>query len=97
MIKSIGKIVRGFREKQGLTIAELAEKASVSDTYVSRLERDKINNPRVNQLNDLAEALGIKLPDLFTNDNLSDPYTIELLDYLGKLPERSELISPNQF
>ncbi|MCP0887542.1 helix-turn-helix domain-containing protein [Ligilactobacillus sp. WILCCON 0076] len=93
MIKSVGKIIRECREKQGLTIEKLAEKAEVSDSYISRLERNNIANARIAKLADVANALNLDLADLFTDNKLDDPDTIELLKYLKKIPEneRSEI------
>ncbi|ULQ49649.1 helix-turn-helix domain-containing protein [Liquorilactobacillus nagelii] len=87
MIKSVGKIIRECREKQGLTIEKLAERAEVSDSYISRLERNNIANTRVAKLADVANALGLDLADLFTDSKLDDPDTIELLKYLKEIPE----------
>ncbi|MFT8948760.1 MAG: helix-turn-helix transcriptional regulator [Liquorilactobacillus hordei] len=87
MIKSVGKIIRECREKQGLTIEKLAERAEVSDSYISRLERNNIANARVAKLADVANALGLDLADLFTDSKLDDPYTIELLKCLKEIPE----------
>lgn len=93
MLNAVGNVIREYREKQGLTIAQLAEKAGVSDSFVSRLERNSVGNARVAKLNDVAHALNVELSDLFTKSNLNDPNTIELMHYLSQLPkdQRSDI------
>lgn len=71
MFEVVGKIVRQRRIKLGLTIAQLAEKACVSDSYVSSIELGSVQNARIVKLNDLAQALYINLGDRFIHVNKS--------------------------
>lgn len=44
MLMNIGRIVRERRQAKGMTIEQLAEKADVSVSLISRLERERVDN-----------------------------------------------------
>lgn len=93
MLETISKIIRSKREEMGLTIAQLAERANVSDSYISRIERGEIDNARIKKLDSIAKALNLKIADFFVNSDLSDIYSLELVKYLQSLSyeKRKEL------
>ncbi len=59
-----GKRIRFFREQDGLTQAELAEKAGLSDNFIGLIERG-VKHPTLETLNKIAEALEVRLDELF--------------------------------
>ena len=54
----LGKIVRVCRKLKIMAQERLAEKADVSQSYISRLERNVIKNPKKGILTKIAMALG---------------------------------------
>jgi DNA-binding XRE family transcriptional regulator len=52
---------KAAREKQGLTLAEVAERMGIDSPALSRLETGKMLNPTLATLHKWAEALGQKL------------------------------------
>ena len=54
---SIGSRIRGLREEMGINQSELARKAKVNQTTLSRYELDIVPNPRAPILFKLAAAL----------------------------------------
>ena len=61
---SVGEVIRRWREFRNLTVTELATIASATEPhvtkgYVSGLENNKIKNPNLIRLNQLASALNI--------------------------------------
>ena len=60
-----GKIMRRARKKQGLTQAELAEKAGVSTMTIRRYESGD-RKPRLEEALKISRALGLALKDLFS-------------------------------
>lgn len=56
-----------WREHRGLTISALAEKAGLSQSYLSQIESGK-REGRVSVLKRLAQALAVDLEDLVTAD-----------------------------
>lgn len=88
LLNSISKLVRNRRRELGLTMNQLASKANVSESFISRLERGEINNMRVKKLNDVAKALGWSLGDFFINSKINDAATIELFKYISSLSDQ---------
>ena len=65
----IGDKIRELREKRKLTQIELAKLAGISNTYLSDIERGRVN-PSLKTLDKLARALGIKIDwEIFLNDD----------------------------
>ncbi|WP_125569078.1 helix-turn-helix domain-containing protein [Companilactobacillus insicii] len=93
MLEEIGKIIRKQRKALNMTIEQLAEKSGSSPSLISIIERGKLDNIKIQKLNDIARALNLQLSDFFLNKNLQDPDTLNLINYLSTLPEdkRSEL------
>jgi transcriptional regulator with XRE-family HTH domain len=58
MKNSIGERVKTMRVTQKMTLADLGEKASLSTSYLSQIERDK-TMPSLNTLMNLALALNV--------------------------------------
>ncbi len=70
-ITAFGKRLRTVRKEKGFTQEELAARADIELSQVSRIERGVINTT-ISQVFILAEALGIKPQELFefTNEYL---------------------------
>lgn len=67
MRKLVGRNVRRIRIEKGLTQEQLAERAGVSQYYVSLLENGG-RNPTVVSLWELSQALGVSHVDLVLPD-----------------------------
>jgi len=57
-------MLKSLREKKGLTMQELADKAGVSDAYIAMLETGKRKNPSLAALRRIAKALGVSIEQL---------------------------------
>jgi len=64
---NLGKVVRFYRKQRRLSQAELAEKAGISITFLSKIERG-IKFPTSDTLSGLANGLKIEVYQLFRND-----------------------------
>ena len=64
---NLGKAVRFYRKQRRLSQAELAEKADISITFLSKIERG-IKFPTSETLSGLANGLGVEVYQLFRND-----------------------------
>jgi transcriptional regulator with XRE-family HTH domain len=100
LAKQLGRRVYLFRKQNGFTQAALAEKAKISNEFMSGIERGS-KLPSLPTLQRLAAALRVNLRDLFNFDQGSfrrvEPYTrttLELASSLDKTsPEQRRLIS----
>ena len=65
--RRLGNRIRKLRSQAGLTQAQLADRAGLSDEFMSRLERGK-KSPSLATAGRIAEALGVTLAVLFDFD-----------------------------
>jgi transcriptional regulator with XRE-family HTH domain len=63
----LGKNIKVFRSLRQLSQADLAEKAGISITFLSNIERGN-NFPLARTLCSLAQALGVEVFELFKGD-----------------------------
>lgn len=91
MIENVGKNIRAHRTAQKMTIAELAEKAGVSDSFISRIELGTVGDTHVSKLTSVADALGLTVGELFSITG-TDPYTVELVSKLMGLSAEKRIV-----
>lgn len=60
----IGNTIKELRKKKGLKQNELAEKAHITQAYLSKIESNS-KEPTISSLKSIAESLDIPLPILF--------------------------------
>lgn len=60
----IGTTIRELRKKKGLKQNELAEKAHITQAYLSKIENNS-KEPTISALKDIANSLDTPLPILF--------------------------------
>jgi transcriptional regulator with XRE-family HTH domain len=70
-----GEKIRAVRERKSLTLKEVAEKAGVSESLVSQIERNRVS-PAIDTLLALADALEIDFDYLFAGLKRERPVTI---------------------
>ena len=64
-VASFGEHVRGLRKRAGLSQRELAARAGIDFTYLSKIENGRVDPPGEATLRALAVALGAEVEDLF--------------------------------
>ncbi|WP_026689246.1 helix-turn-helix domain-containing protein [Alteribacter aurantiacus] len=60
----IGERVKQYRKERGLSLTELADRASVAKSYLSAIERNIQSNPSIQFLEKIAGVLGITVDHL---------------------------------
>ena len=91
--KLLGIRIYELRLKAGMTQAQLAEKAEVSNETISRIERG-LRSPSFDVLEQLATALNVEVRELFNFSNRKFPQNkcplelIDLLHYLSDMKPR---------
>jgi transcriptional regulator with XRE-family HTH domain len=68
---TLGKNIKYFRLQRGLSQADLAEKAGVSITFISNIERGN-NYPLAGTICNLAKALNIEVWEIFKGEITPD-------------------------
>jgi transcriptional regulator with XRE-family HTH domain len=64
LLRAVGDAVRRLRHERGLTLKQLAERAGLSISQISQVERAE-SSPSVSSLYRLAVALESRVQDLF--------------------------------
>src|SRR5690554_1999989 len=72
----IGDRVKKYREKSGMSMTELSEKAGVAKSYLSALERNIQTNPSIQFLEKIASVLNISIDHLL-KDNPNTNKTVQ--------------------
>ena len=62
--ETIGDKIKQLRNKQGLTQDELARKADLPYTTLTKIESNVITKPTIQTVMKIAKALGVSLDDL---------------------------------
>ena len=91
-----GQALRKLRKEKGFTLEELAERAEISVSYLSHIERGTRQAP-LTALESLAHVLGVNLYELFapsssvqTAKETPSTYDVKIKGILKKLTEREK-------
>ena len=71
-VKTVGNRLRKLRKTLGLSMRELAARADVAASFVSRIEAGKAS-PTIMTLQKLLEALGVEVVEFFQREDAPDP------------------------
>jgi transcriptional regulator with XRE-family HTH domain len=80
-LEALGALLREERKAAGLSQRELAERTSVSNAYLSQVERGR-HEPSLRVLTAVASTLGVPLQVLLTRAGIMDAVG----DHEGRLP-----------
>jgi len=72
---NIGTLIRRARKEQKLTLKIVAEKAAISEGFLSQVEND-VNSPSVDTLVRICNAIGIDAGDIITQANKQEKIII---------------------
>lgn len=68
---STGRIIKKIREAKGLSQKEVALSLGMTPSQYSKIENGKVD-PQCSSIEKIANALGVSLVDIFTEDNNLD-------------------------
>ena len=68
LYRVIGKNIKLYRKFSKLTQVQLAEKAEISISYLSKIEADSCDKS-ISMLNQIANALDVEITDFFKEEN----------------------------
>ncbi len=85
----IGKNILKIRKEKGLTLSELAERSSISKSYLSNIERNIHRNPSIEVMTKIANGLDTDLKALLIGTTNEDQPKIdkEWLEFITELKE----------
>ncbi|MDQ0242574.1 XRE family transcriptional regulator of biofilm formation [Bacillus fengqiuensis] len=87
----IGTNISKLRKQRGLTLSELAERAFISKSYLSNIERNLNQNPSIHVLGKIAAVLHVDLQRLLNSEPEPEkaPQKVEE-EWLGFINELKE-------
>ena len=93
-LAGLGRRVRGFRNRRGMTRKMLAAEADVSERHLAQLETGD-GNISVLLLQRIATALSVSIGELFMDAHVADRETAAILKRLERLPaaRRREIVA----
>ncbi|MDQ0975372.1 XRE family transcriptional regulator of biofilm formation [Neobacillus niacini] len=85
----IGKNIYEIRMKKGLTLSALAERANISKSYLSNIERNLNQNPSIHVIGKIANELGVDIKELLKSVETKDQQSNdnEWLEIVNELRE----------
>jgi XRE family transcriptional regulator, master regulator for biofilm formation len=86
----IGKNIYKIRKKRGMTLSELAERASISKSYLSNIERNLNQNPSIQVMEKIAMVLDVDLKLLLKNGSKIESSAMlesEWIDFVKELKQ----------
>ncbi len=86
----IGKKIFEIRKRRGYTLSELAERANVSKSYLSNIERNINQNPSIQVIKKIASVLDVDLRALLETESSIKEKELpdqELIDLVNELKE----------
>ena len=70
LYRVIGKNIKLYRKLSKLTQVQLAEKAEISISYLSKIEADSCDKSiSISMINQIANALDVEITDFFKEEN----------------------------
>ena len=92
--RELGRRIRSYREKAGMSLADLAEASSVSKAYLFRLETEDGMNPSLDVLTRIGNALEVTVAELLGQPMLRlDPDQLEIPASLKAFADEEGLTS----
>ncbi|MCA1061470.1 helix-turn-helix domain-containing protein [Rossellomorea aquimaris] len=86
----IGTNISTIRKRRGLTLSELADRANVSKSYLSNLERNLNKNPSIQVLEKISTVLDVDLMTILQFNAHEDNRELlenEWLDFINELKD----------
>jgi XRE family transcriptional regulator, master regulator for biofilm formation len=86
----IGKNIYVLRKEKGLSLSELAERAKISKSYLSNIERNINQNPSIHVVKKIASVLQVDLKALLKTDTSEDEQKLPDKEWLDLVTELKE-------
>jgi XRE family transcriptional regulator of biofilm formation len=84
----LGKTIHKIRTAKGITLSELADRASMSKSYLSNIERSVNKNPSIHVLKKIASVLDVDLNTLLgINSKSTGSSESGWMDFVNELKE----------
>ncbi|RJP48761.1 MAG: XRE family transcriptional regulator [Anaerolineaceae bacterium] len=69
-MKVLGRHIRALRKSRGLKAKDIAERANLTPTYISRVENGRVDGVSVEVIMRIAQAMSVPTAALFKDDEI---------------------------
>lgn len=85
----IGKNIAEIRKRRGFTLSQLAERANISKSYLSNIERDLNRNPSLHIIEKISGVLNVDIVTLLNSEDEEIAFLLEKewIDFITELKE----------
>lgn len=84
----IGEKIQNIRQRRGMTLSELAERATISKSYLSNIERNINQNPSIQIVEKIATVLDVDFRMLIGIKSVAEELPEnEWLDFINELKQ----------
>jgi XRE family transcriptional regulator, master regulator for biofilm formation len=86
----IGSNIYKIRKRRGLSLSELSDRARISKSYLSNIERSLNQNPSIQILEKIAAVLDVELKELIRPDGvlgIDQHFEKEWVDFIQELKD----------
>jgi XRE family transcriptional regulator, master regulator for biofilm formation len=86
----IGSNIYKIRKRRGLSLSELSDRARISKSYLSNIERNLNQNPSIQILEKISAVLDVELRELIKTDSTertSIQFDKEWVDFIQELKD----------
>lgn len=83
----IGKNIAEIRKRRGFTLSQLAERANISKSYLSNIERNLNRNPSLHIIEKISGVLNVDIVTLLNSENEEIAFLLEKewIDFITEL------------
>lgn len=87
----IGKNIAKIRKRRGYTLSDLADKANISKSYLSNIERNINKNPSLEVMQRIAKVLNVDFISLIKPENDLNSHLYIEQEWIDLMKEMKEL------
>lgn len=83
----IGNTIYKLRKQRGLTLSELAERAKISKSYLSNIERSLNSNPSIQVIEKISNVLQVDISILINSEEVTSLVEDEWIQFINELKD----------
>ena len=91
---TLGKLLRGLRQRNGWTLKEMSERSGIPVSTLSKVEHDRLTLT-YDKLQQLSQRLGMRMSELFAEEGEGPEPTVTARRSIGRLDRAIQVTTPN--
>lgn len=91
---TLGALLRGLRDREGLTLKQMSEKCGIPVSTLSKIEHDRLTLS-YDKLHQVSQRLGLRMSELFAEGSDEPPTAVTARRSIGKIESAVRVETPN--